>query len=495
MKQISQLITDFIQKSIEMGDLAPVDSYYIQNKLLTLLQLKEVKRLEPTENLEESRLDLLDQYTAYAVKQGLIEDLSSAKDVFESQIMDVVTPAPSQVNSTFWSSYKESPKKATDEFYEMSKRNNYIKTREIAQNIEMAHETDFGQLQMTINLSKPEKSSQEIARAKENKSNYPLNALSIENEGYLGHVGHPGRSNHRVIRMNLKEDQWGFQFSPYSYYNEHSIFLSIEHREMHVDLKAIRNILEIITQFPHYFVGSNAGLPIVVGSILGQDHYQGGRHSFPLDEAEIIHEFKLDGLPELKAGIVPWPMSTIRLQSRNKEEVVKAAEVVINSWENYSDESVDLLSETNGNPHNAFTPIARRDGKDYVLDIVLRNNRTSERFPDGIFHPHPDVQHIKKENIGLIEVLGRAILPPRLKEELKEVKQYILGEEDTVNEVHQEWAEQLRAKYQDEKPDSVDVFVEEELGQVFLQVLKDAGVFKTDNQGKEAFLSFIKQIR
>lgn len=494
MVNISQSIVDFIEKSVEIGDLNKVDKFYIQNKLLSLLGLKEIQRVKPTNPLPKKRLGILDNLLEYAVEKALIEDISSSRDVLGSQIMDLLTPRPSFINNHFWEFHKESPEKATNYFYEMSKRNNYIKTREINQNIEFDYETDYGTIELTINLSKPEKSSKEIAMAQENTSNYPMNALSIGNEGYRGHIAHAGRSNHRIIRMNLDGNEWGFQYSPYSYYNEHSIFLAFKHGPMNVDIEAVQKLLEIITQFPHYFVGSNAGLPIVGGSILTHDHYQGGRHEFALDGADYIYEFTIRKAPNVKAGIVKWPMSVIRLEDKNKEEIIKAAEVVISNWKKYTDEEVDILAETNRSPHNAFTPIARRNGGNYVLDIVLRNNCTSKEFPDGIFHPHPSVQHIKKENIGLIEVLGLAVLPPRLKNELKDVERFLLDEIDQVEDVHQEWAEDIKERYNDITETTVAGIVQVETGEVFLQVLKDAGVFKTDEKGQAAFKKFINQI-
>lgn len=494
MVNVSQAIVDFIEKSIEIGDLDKVDKFYAQNKLLSLLDLKEIQRMEPSYPLPEQRLSILDDLLEYAIEERLIENIPSSRDVLGSQIMDLVTPSPSFINNHFWKLHKESPEKATNEFYEMSKRSNYIKTREISQNIEFDHETDYGTIELTINLSKPEKSSKEIAMAKEDTSTYPKNALSIENEGYRGHIAHAGRSNHRIIRMDLNGNEWGFQYSPYSYYNEHSIFLAFEHGPMKVDIEAIRRLLEIISQFPHYFVGSNAGLPIVGGSILTHDHYQGGRHRFALDKADSIYEFQLHKTPNVKAGIVKWPMSVIRLESKNKEEIIKAAEVVISNWEKYTDEEVNILAETNERLHNAFTPIVRKNAENYVLDIVLRNNRTSEEFPDGIFHPHPNVQHIKKENIGLIEVLGLAVLPPRLKDELKDVGRYLLDEIEQVKDIHQEWADDIKERYTDITETTVKDIIQAETGEVFLQVLKDAGVFKADVKGQAALKKFIDQI-
>lgn len=493
---IDQLITGFIQKSLSIGDLDPVDEYYITNKLLDLLKIESYEKTEDLKGLPKSRLEILDELVEYAVAEEIIEDLAATRDVLSAKIMDLVTLRPSEVNQIFWEDYQTNPKLATDNFFEMSKRNNYIKTREIAQNIAFTYNhEEYGEIQITINLSKPEKDPKEIALALENKKslNYPANALVVENEGFSGNLTHPGRTNHRIIRMDLNGDEWGFQYSPYAYYNEHSIFLAIEHRPMDVGLQAIDNLLEIITQFPHYFVGSNAGLPIVGGSILSHDHYQGGRHHFPIQDASYIYEFEMADTPNVEAGILQWPMSAIRLRGKNSKEVAQAAGKIMKAWENYSDESVGILAYTEGTSHNAVTPIARRNGNLYELDIVLRNNRTSEEYPDGIFHPHPHVQHIKKENIGLIEVMGLAILPPRLKDELYEVEEYLLGKRETVAEIHQEWADQLKEKNSKITEKNAKQIVQAGVAEVFLEVLGNAGVFKTDEEGQAAFIRFIEK--
>ena len=491
---IDGLITSFIQKSIEIGDLNPIDEVYTTNRLLDLLKKDNYEKTTPSEKLPESRLDILDELIAYAVAQGVIEDLEATKDVLSAKIMDLVTLRPSEVNEIFWKDYQTDPKVATDNFFEMSKQTNYIKTREIAKNIAYTYDSEYGEIQITINLSKPEKDPKEIALASkfEKGANYPVNALVVENEGFAGNLTHPGRANHRIIRMDLEGDQWGFQYSPYAYYNEHSIFLALEHRPMDVGPQAIRNLLEIIHQLPHYFVGSNAGLPIVGGSILSQDHYQGGRHTFPIEEAPYTYKFEFKEAPSVEAGIIKWPMSAIRLRSESAEELITAAEKIIAKWEDYSDESVGIHAYTEDTPHNAITPIARMNGERYELDIVLRNNRTSTEFPDGIFHPYPHVQHIKKENIGLIEVMGLAVLPPRLKDELKEVEDYLLGKQDKVADIHQEWSEQLKAENKVITKENVEGIVEAGVGAVFVEVLKNAGVFKTDAEGQAAFVRFVE---
>lgn len=490
---ISQLIIDFLHKSVLMGDIDPLDVTYFQNKLLKLMGANTLKVTPPSRDLESrDRLDLLDQLLDYGVDQALIDDNPSERDLLGSAIMDLITPVPSQVNDVFWTLHQDQPESATEYFYDLSRRNNYIKTRETAQNITFDHDTEFGRLQLTINLSKPEKTSKEIEQAKNDQSDYPVNQLVDQNEGYYGRIGYPGRSNHRIIRLELDgADQWGFQYSPYAYYNEHSIFLAMQHRPMDVGLQAIKNLLNILEIFPHYFVGSNAGLPIVGGSILSHDHYQGGRHSFPLDSAKSFYDFKIAGV---EASLVEWPMSVIRLKDKDRQKLAQAASHVLEAWHSYSNETIDIRSHTGKTPHNAITPLSRKDGEDFVLDLVLRNNRTNDQYPDGIFHPHPNVQHIKKENIGLIEVLGLAVLPPRLKPELKEVKDYLLGKTNQVAPVHQDWVDRLSESGQEFTEETIDQVIEAEVGQIFLQVLKDAGVFKLDEQGRQAFINFADQI-
>ena len=494
--KIDVLITSFIEQSIQSGEINRIDKIYTTNRLLDLLG-KESFTMPEVSETSTSRLDVLDQLVEYAVETGLIEDLTASRDILSAQIMDLITPRPSEVNQKFWETYKENPEKATDDFYEMSQKNNYIKTREIAQNVAFNYEdANYGDIQITINLSKPEKNPKEIAlSSKYNKStSYPANALVAENEGYAGNLSHPGRTNHRMIRMDLQGDAWAYQYSPYAYYNEHSIFLAMEHRPMDVGPQAIRNLLEIIRQLPHYFVGSNAGLPIVGGSILSHDHYQGGRHYFPIQGADYSYKFEMKDAPNIEAGIVNWPMSVIRLRAKNIDGLSKTADFIMEQWEGYSDETVGIYAETDGTPHNAVTPIARMNGDQYELDIVLRNNLTTEDYPDGVFHPHQHVQHIKKENIGLIEVMGLAILPPRLKQELSEVEEYLLGSRDDVAAIHQEWADQLKAENDLISKENVQSIIEAGVGKVFVEVLENAGVFKHTEEGQRAFVKFIEKM-
>ncbi|ATO45823.1 hypothetical protein C5L30_002316 [Companilactobacillus farciminis] len=425
-----------------------------------------------------------------AIKNGKIEDNQTEKEILNDQLMNFVTPLPSKVNAKFWNLYQKSPETATNYFYKLSQDNDYIKVKAIAKNISYQVKTDYGNLEITINLSKPEKDPKTIALAgKQKQTGYPKCQLCMENEGYLGRLGYPARSNHRIIRFTLGGQTWGFQYSPYAYFSEHAIFLNKIHQPMIINQHTFNNLLEIIKMFPQYFVGSNADLPIVGGSMLSHDHYQGGRHQFPMMKAKIDRDISLP-VKNVKAGIVKWPLSTIRLTSDNPEQLVAAATLIHENWKNYSDETVDVRAFTDKTRHHTVTPIAYKVDDNYVLDIVLRDNQTSKEFPDGIFHPHQDVQHIKKENIGLIEVMGRAILPARLKDELKEVERYLLKQPNQMAEYHKAWADKLQEKY-DFNEDNVSEIVDKETGLVFGRVLEDAGVFKWDQQGQEAFDKFI----
>lgn len=496
-QKIDATIAAFIQWHIDHEKVDPLDRIYLTNQLLELLKKKELSDPESSNELfhESSHLTMLDDLVEYAVEVELIEDSASARDVFGAKIMDVVTPRPSEVNNRFWQLYAKNQQLATNDFYTFSEESNYIKTREIAKNIEYTHPTEYGDLEITINLSKPEKDPKKIAAAKQTQYSYPVNALCMENEGYAGHESHAGRSNHRIIRLEVAGEPWGFQYSPYAYYNEHAIFLSEEHRGMNVGERAIKNLLDILTILPHYFVGSNAGLPIVGGSILSHDHYQGGQHTFALERAEMEETFQLKDLPQVKAGLVKWPMSVIRLSSKDQSAMEQAAKKVMETWDEYDDPSVDIQAYTGTTPHNAVTPIARMREDQFELDLVLRNNRTTQQYPDGLFHPHPDVQHIKKENIGLIEVMGLAILPPRLERELAEVKAFLMGEVETVDPIHQPWADTLKEPAENLSSEQIDLLIQQSVGDIFLKVLKDAGVFKRTEKGQSAFLDFVERLK
>ncbi|KRL65777.1 UDP-glucose--hexose-1-phosphate uridylyltransferase [Companilactobacillus versmoldensis] len=486
MTSVDQFVAKVIASPSEYTGL---DKIYIHNKVLSLIGDDE-----PEEIKSDDIVDLTDSLVSAAIKNGKIEDNQSDRDILSDQLLDLVTPLPSVLNHNFWDKYQVSPEAATNYFYQISRDNNYIKTRAIAKNVVFDTPTDFGDLEITINLSKPEKDPKAIAAARNQPENgYPLCQLCMENEGYLGRLGYPARSNHRIIRMTIGGQTWGFQYSPYAYFGEHSIFLDEVHRPMVINRQTFTNLLEIVEQFPQYFVGSNADLPIVGGSMLSHEHYQGGRHDFPMMKAPVTQKLDL-GFDNVSAGIVKWPMSTIRLESTDQTAITDAAEKIHQVWKNYSDESVDVRAYTDGDRHHTTTPIARKVDDKYILDIVLRDNQTSDKYPDGIFHPHQDVQHIKKENIGLIEVMGRAILPARLKTELKEVEKYLLGQPNQIAEMHQKWADQLKQQYTVTN-DNVTQIVHQEVGKVFARVLADAGVFKWDEQGKEAFARFVDTVK
>ncbi|WP_047998518.1 UDP-glucose--hexose-1-phosphate uridylyltransferase [Lactiplantibacillus herbarum] len=485
MTSLEQFVTAVIASPSQYTEL---DRIYVHNRILGL-----VGEGQSVAAADDQVVSLVDALVQTAIQNGQIEDGQSDRDILADQLLDLVTPLPSAMNQRFWDKYQVSPATATDDFFKLSKDNDYIKTRAIAKNVVFPAKTDFGDLEITINLSKPEKDPKAIAAARDQpEDGYPLCQLCMQNEGYKGRLGYPARSNHRVIRLMLGGETWGFQYSPYAYFNEHSIFLDEVHRPMVINRQTFTNLLEIVKQLPHYFVGSNADLPIVGGSMLTHEHYQGGRHSFPMMKAPIARPIDL-GVEGVQAGIVKWPMSTIRLTSKDIVALTDAAVKIHDTCINYSDESVDVRAYTDGTRHHTTTPIARKVGDDYVMDIVLRDNQTSAEFPDGIFHPHQDVQHIKKENIGLIEVMGRAILPARLKTELAEVAKYMLDQPNEMVAMHQPWADQLKASQEITEANATQV-VHTAVGNVFARVLADAGVFKWDAAGEAAFDRFVATI-
>ena len=497
MKLNQQLIQRFISYAVEYGDFEKEDAFYIQNLVLEITQAEDIEH-------EERDISELDTPNAIAqhwinrmIEHHLIEDAVYQKEMVETKLLDLITPKPSTINRNFRQLYQDSPEKATQYLYDICMRNHYIKADAIAQNIHFYTPTNYGDLEITINMSKPEKDAKEIAAAREAKqTSYPLCALCMENEGYQGSVTQAARRNHRIARIKLDGEDWGFQFSPYAYFPEHSIVLSAQHVPMKIGRQTFMNLLDFVKQFPHYFAGSNADLPIVGGSILSHNHYQTGRHTFPMDNATEIERFTIDDYPEVEAVLLDWPMSVIRLKGNNQAQLIDAAEHIFNQWNAYSDESVQVKAQSEaGERHHTITPIARyrQETGRFELDLVLRDNQTSEDYPDGIFHPHQDVQHIKKENIGLIEVMGTAILPARLKHELKQVEQYVLGETDIDLGVHQDFADELKEKHQF-TPENAEGIVLDAVGQKFKRVLEDAGVFKRDTEGLEAFKRFVRTL-
>lgn len=483
------LIRKFVEQVIEKSDYTELDKYYLYNHVLHLVGKCE------KECQEASIIDVKDALVEQAVLNQKIDDLSSSKDSLGCELMDLITPIPSVLNQRFNEMYAQDKKRAIADFYELSKANDYVKTKAIAKNIYFKTPTDYGNLEITINLSKPEKDPKQIALAKKlAPSGYPLCQLCMENEGYYGRVDHPARTNHRIVRFNLGEEVWGFQYSPYAYFNEHCIFLDGKHEPMVISKETFSNLLEIVEKFPGYFAGSNADLPIVGGSILTHEHYQGGRHVFAMEEAPVEKSFRFAGFENVSAGIVKWPMSVIRLNGSDKAELVALSSKILDSWRKYSDEKVNVKAFDGDVLHHTITPIARMKNGNYELDLVLRDNQTSEEYPDGMFHPHKDVQHIKKENIGLIEVMGLAILPPRLKDELAEVGKHILGTSNEMKEYHRVWADEIKQNHPEATAENIAEIVNQETGRVFARVLEDAGVYKRNEQGQEAFMRFVENV-
>ncbi|HEM3702318.1 TPA: UDP-glucose--hexose-1-phosphate uridylyltransferase [Streptococcus suis] len=483
------LVDRFVEQVIANSSFEEMDALYLRNRVLALVG----ERVLTVQTESEDLIELKDELLAHGVRTGFVGELLEEQDMVGSCLMDLITPSPSQVNRDFWLTYQENPEQAVAEFYALSKRNDYIKVAAVAKNIYYQTLTDYGNLEITINLSKPEKDPKAIAAAtKAEASNYPKCLLCMENEGYQGRINHPARANHRIIRLELGKEKWGFQYSPYAYYNEHAIFLNQEHVPMVISPRTFEQLLDLLDLLPGYFVGSNSDLPISGGSILTHNHYQGGRHSFAMEKAPIEGQLVFEGFESVSAGIVKWPMSVIRLTSADKPSLLGLATKILEKWRSYSDASVQIKAETDGTPHHTITPIARKRGDLYELDLVLRDNQTSEEFPDGIYHPHPDVQHIKKENIGLIEVMGLAILPPRLKAELAEVKKYLLGQASQVAVYHQPWADRLKAEHPVVTEVTAEEVIRASVGQIFARVLEDAGVYKRTPEGQAAFMRFVE---
>lgn len=439
--------------------------------------------------------DLLD----WAVENGRIEDDTTSRDLFDTELMGRLTPRPSQVIRAFRTRYEESPEAATDWYYQFSQDTDYILRYRIAKDVKWVAPTPYGDLDITINLSKPEKDPRAIAAAKTApQGGYPKCQLCRENEGYAGRMNHPARQNHRIIPITIDGKDWFFQYSPYVYYNEHCIVFNGQHVPMKIDRSAFRKLLDFVKQFPHYFVGSNADLPIVGGSILSHDHFQGGRYTFAMEKAPVEKAVSFPGFEDIECGIVKWPMSVIRLRSAGDDRLVDLAEKILTTWRGYTDEAAFIFAETDGEPHNTITPIARmRDGK-FELDLVLRNNITTEEYPLGVYHPHQELHHIKKENIGLIEVMGLAVQPSRLKGELADLADaFVEGRDiraDEALEKHNHWAEELKTRYTFTKENAMDI-LQKEVGVVFATVLEHAGVYKCTDEGRTAFLRFINSMK
>ncbi|EOU1464811.1 UDP-glucose--hexose-1-phosphate uridylyltransferase [Clostridium perfringens] len=496
MYNLNALIDRLIEISINNNLIEDMDTVYTRNRLLSLFNENSYAPCE--EKLTLSFHETLNELINIAIEKKIIEDALYSKDIFSSDIMNIFLPTPSLINKEFYKRYAISPKESTDYFYSLSKSSNYIRTDRIAKNINFKAPSKYGTMDITINLSKPEKDPKEIALARNSvKSNYPKCLLCIENEGYEGTVTHPDRANHRMIRLDLNDRTWMLQYSPYLYYNEHCIILSEDHVPMKIDISTFKNLLSFVDKFPHYFAGSNADLPIVGGSILSHEHYQGGNHRFPMNDAEKLFDFSIDGFEDVECEAIKWPISTIRLRGENIDSLVLASDLILKKWRDYSDETLDILAYSNSEMHNTITPMVRKEDGKFVVDLSLRNNRTSKEHPLGIFHPHEEVHHIKKENIGLIEVMGLAVLPGRLLKELEKIKEYLSDEIslDNIEEYHRPWSLELKKKF-DYLKSSTDLndFVNKELSNKFVSVLEHCGVFKLNKEGLEGFKRFTNSL-
>ena len=494
---INTYISALVDYAISCGLISFADKIYATNKILEILNLDEYE--EPTEIPELDLENILKGLLDFSVESGIIEDNIVARDLFDTKLMGALTPRPSEVISQFLENYCESPKAATDYYYKLSCDSDYIRRYRIKKDMKWQVETDYGMLDITINLSKPEKDPKAIAAAKNAvQCGYPKCLLCKENEGYAGRTNHPARQNHRIIPIEINDTAWFLQYSPYVYYNEHCIVFNAEHTPMAINTTTFRKLLDFVKLFPHYFVGSNADLPIVGGSILTHDHFQGGNYEFAMAKAPTETEINFAGFPDVKAGIVKWPMSVIRIASENTDRLIALADKILTAWRGYTDESAFVYAETNGEPHNTITPIARQRDGVFELDLVLRNNITTEEHPLGVYHPHAELHHIKKENIGLIEVMGLAVLPSRLKAELLEIENLLIEGKDIAPDcplyIHNDWVHELKTKYTFNAENTADI-LKAEVGKVFSKVLEHAGVYKRNDEGKAAFMRFVDSVK
>ncbi|MDY4222724.1 MAG: UDP-glucose--hexose-1-phosphate uridylyltransferase [Candidatus Faecousia sp.] len=495
---VNEAIRQLVEYGLEKALIHPADAIYARNQLLLVIGLDEYEDAEvvPGRKLHE----ILEILTEDAVRRGICEDNGTARELFDTKLMGCLTPRPSEVQWTFADRYDRlGAEAATDWYYQFSQDTNYIRRDRIAKDVKWVTSTAYGDLDITINLSKPEKDPKAIAAAKNApQSGYPKCQLCVENEGYAGRMNHPARENHRVIPITINNSAWCLQYSPYVYYNEHCIVFNREHTPMRIDNATFRKLLDFVKQFPHYFVGSNADLPIVGGSILSHDHFQGGRYTFAMEKAPVERAWVFPGFEDVKAGIVHWPMSCIRLNSPDDHQLVALAGKILAAWRGYSDPESFIFAETDGQKHNTITPIARKRGENYELDLVLRNNITTEEHPMGVYHPHANLHHIKKENIGLIEVMGLAVLPSRLKTEMAELEEALVNQTPVSQysqniTKHAQWAQELQKKYVFTHENAAEI-LRKEIGMVFAQVLEDAGVYKLNESGREGFVRFLASI-
>lgn len=492
-------IRKLVAYGVSAGLVPTEDIVFTANRLLELFGLDELEETDRSVTMDASELEeVLGRMCDYAYEKGLMaENTVTYRDLFDTKIMSMLMPRPSEVIHKFWELYeKESPEAATDYYYSLSCDSNYIRRYRVSRDKKWIAPTKYGDLDITINLSKPEKDPKAIAAAKNAKqSGYPKCLLCKENEGYAGRVNHPARQNHRIIPVTINGSQWGFQYSPYVYYNEHCIVFNSQHVPMKIEHDTFCKLFDFVKQFPHYFVGSNADLPIVGGSILSHDHFQGGHYEFAMAKAPVERSFIVEGFEDVAAGVVQWPMSVIRLSGENTERIIALADRILEKWRGYTDEEAFIYACTDGEPHNTITPIARKRGEKYELDLVLRNNITTEEHPLGVYHPHAKLHHIKKENIGLIEVMGLAVLPARLKDEMAHLKEAMLAGKDLRADEelakHADWVDEFSTGYEKIDASNIDAIIEKEIGLVFMQVLEDAGVYKRTEEGQKAFDRFL----
>ncbi len=494
---LSEQIAALVQYGINTGLTPECERIYTTNLLLDLFQEHDCEEpvSVPKAPLEDILKELLDE----ACRRELIPDSIAYRDLFDTRIMNCLVPRPAQIRQTFWEKYRTSPEEATDYFYKLSQDSDYIRRYRVCKDQKWKVSCEYGDIDITINLSKPEKDPRAIAAARNAKaSSYPKCLLCMENEGYAGRVNHPARENHRIIPVTINDSGWGFQYSPYVYYNEHCIVFNGEHTPMKIDRAAFIKLFDFVKQFPHYFLGSNADLPIVGGSILSHDHFQGGNYTFAMAKAQIEHLFTIPGYEDVESGIVKWPLSVLRIRHRDEKRLIDLADHVLAVWRDYTDEDAFIFAHTDGEPHNTITPIARKVGDTYELDLTLRNNITTEEHPLGVYHPHAKLHHIKKENIGLIEVMGLAVLPSRLKDEMALLKEAILAGRDIASDEtlkkHADWVAAFLPRYDHVTEENIEEILQQEIGKVFVQVLEDAGVYKHTEEGRNAFLRFLKTL-
>lgn len=494
---LSENIKRLVQYGIDAGLTPECERIYTTNLLLELFHEDDYEEVEVNgeKELEEILGELLDE----ACSRGIIENSVVYRDLFDTKMMNCLMPRPAQVQETFWKKYEESPEAATDYYYKLSQDSDYIRRYRVKKDWKWTVDSPYGEIDITINLSKPEKDPKAIAAAKNAKaSSYPKCLLCVENEGYAGRVNHPARENHRIMPITVNDSAWGFQYSPYVYYNEHCIVFNGKHTPMKIEKETFMKLFDFVKLFPHYFLGSNADLPIVGGSILSHDHFQGGHYTFAMAKAPIEKHFEVKGFEDVESGIVKWPLSVIRLRSKDEKRLIELGTHILDAWRGYTDEEAFVFAETDGEPHNTITPIARKVGEIYELDLTLRNNITTEEHPLGLYHPHAEYHNIKKENIGLIEVMGLAVLPSRLKQELETLVEYIVeGKDISENEMiekHTKWVEKFLPKYDTITKENVMDILKEEVGIVFTKVLEDAGVYKCTEEGRTAFARFLNTL-